>query len=335
VRKLQVASILFIASTMAAITTSAHAQAPGLIPVQGFLSTSDGSAVDGAHRLTFALFDSESGGTQLFTDDYTSIDLDAGHFVVYLGAQDGKPLDLSTFDGGGDLWLEVVIDGTEVISPRMRLGTVPFSAYAQYCGDAATLGGASIDDFGGLNGVAALNCADGETLRWSASDSAWRCEPAVLITRTSGKLPDIRVAATMEATNYLAVAAQTWVQVTGRELDFTKRYADSLLKITYQDTLGTMGRSYDGCTWRILVDGSQVALFSAGDGERLSGAGHWKMANGAHQTWVEALAAGAHKVTVEARGNRGAWNSDYTVGTKECLMGWNTSGNFLSVEEYP
>ena len=122
--------------------------------------------------------------------------------------------------------------------------------------------------------------------------------------------------------------AGTWVDIPQRSLSFVKRYDPSRLKITYQDTLGTAGLYYDGCEWRILLDGGQVAYFSTADSDK--SAGYWHMSNAAHIAWATAV-AGAHTVKVQNRGSRGAW----TTGTTQCLQGWNTVGSFLSIEEIP
>jgi hypothetical protein len=122
------------------------------------------------------------------------------------------------------------------------------------------------------------------------------------------------------------VAASAWITPTGRSVTYTKRLTSSALKITYQDTLGTLGQFYDGCQWRVLLDGNQIAYFSEADADM---PGTWKMSNAAHQTMVTGLAAGSHTVVVQTRGVRGAWGG----GTDQCLMGWNQTGSFLLVEE--
>src|SRR5262249_11376516 len=113
-----------------------------------------------------------------------------------------------------------------------------------------------------------------------------------------------------------------------RVLDFTKQFPNSKLKITYQDTLGALSQFDAGCEWQILLDGNSIAFFSTAD--LFSNNMSWHMANAAHMAWANA-AAGNHRIVVQNRGNRGAWGG----GTEECLSGWNTTGNFLSVEEIP
>jgi hypothetical protein len=144
----------------------------------------------------------------------------------------------------------------------------------------------------------------------------------VVTTTLGGAWPDFRNDATVSA-------AGTWTDITGRSLSLTKRAASSLLKITYQDTLGTFGHLYEGCEWQILVDSAQVAFFSDTDADTPTDV--WRMSNAAHIAWSVGLGAGSHTVKVQTRGNRGAW----TMGTSQCLMGWNSVGGFLSVEEIP
>jgi len=129
-------------------------------------------------------------------------------------------------------------------------------------------------------------------------------------------------------TNSDVVPAGVWRDLPHRLLNFTKQFPGSKLKITYQDTLGTDGQYFAGCEWQILLDGNIVAFFSDADYE---GPMSWRMTNAAHVAWADAP-AGSHQVIVQNRGNRGAWS---IYGTYECLSGWNTTGNFLSVEEIP
>ena len=145
--------------------------------------------------------------------------------------------------------------------------------------------------------------------------------PRSLVTMIGPNLGDVRI-------NANVVPALTWFDVPNRTLSFVKRFADSRLRITYQDTLGGNGRYFAGCEWRMLLDGGEIMFLSDADADRPPDS--WHMTNAAHIAWANA-AAGTHVVQVQNRGNRGAWGS----GTNECLQGWNTTANFLSVEEIP
>lgn len=121
--------------------------------------------------------------------------------------------------------------------------------------------------------------------------------------------------------NSSTVAADSWADVPARKLEYVKTRDASILRIQYQDTLGTLGSNYGQCNWRILVDGNQYAVFSDAD---ITYGGGWRMANATHTALAPGLKAGPHTITVQTYRSSGA---------SECLMGWNTSGNFLSSEE--
>ena len=132
--------LLRLASTAALLLLLplvARADAPPIIPVQGFLTDESGVPEDGPHRLTFFLYDDATGGELLYTDDLSSVDIDSGHFIVYLGAREDNELDLALFQDHPDVWIEIVLDGSETISPRVQLGSVAYAAHAQSCVDAA------------------------------------------------------------------------------------------------------------------------------------------------------------------------------------------------------
>jgi hypothetical protein len=141
-------------------------------------------------------------------------------------------------------------------------------------------------------------------------------DPGVLAFGIAGPLADIRLT-TVHPTN-------TWIPLTGRVVSLVKVSDSSKLRITYQDTLGTRSSSYNACEWRIVVDRAVVSFFSDGDLEIQSLA--WRMTNAAHMAWAFNIPAGTHDIHVE--GLR-------TPYAAECLSGWNTTGNFLSVEEIP
>lgn len=129
------------ALALGAATTAANAvaAAPAIVPVQGHVADANGVAVQGSHDLTFALFDGATSSNVLYTEQRTAVPLDHGDFVVYLGDQAtgdaGAPgPDLATFRDHDEVWLELTIDGTEVIAPRFRIATVPYAGYAPYCG---------------------------------------------------------------------------------------------------------------------------------------------------------------------------------------------------------
>jgi hypothetical protein len=158
---------------------------------------------------------------------------------------------------------------------------------------------------GRLDEVRVIGLATGETYPGRAN----------LITVWGPNLGDHR--------NNSSVAANTWWQVPNRTFNFTKRFASSFLKVTYQDTLGASTDTYDACNWRILLDGNAISVFSDAD---LLGPTNWRMSNAAHVAIASGISAGTHQIRIE---------NHRRPGTSECLQGWNTSGNFIMVEEIP
>ena len=101
--------------------------------------------LDGAIDVSFTLYDGDTGGSVLFSEAQ-SLTLVDGAFVAYIG--DITPLDLAIFRDHEAVFLGVRVgDDPEEMKPRIRLGAVPYAAYAEYAGDAETLGGKLPSDF--------------------------------------------------------------------------------------------------------------------------------------------------------------------------------------------
>lgn len=139
--------------------------------------------------------------------------------------------------------------------------------------------------------------------------------PAVLGFAIATSLPDVRIT--------VNDPADTWLPLTNRVVSLNKSSDSSKLRIIYQDTLGARSSTHNACQWRITVDGAVLASFSDGDVDSVWG---WRMHNGAHMAWGFGIPPGIHEVRVD--GLR-------TDNGTECMSGWNTTGNFLSVEEIP
>jgi len=141
-------------------------------------------------------------------------------------------------------------------------------------------------------------------------------DPALLAFAIVTDLPNVQVT-TSQLQN-------TWYALTNRVVSLNKVTDSSRLRITYQDTLGARTSTLNACQWRIVIDGTVVATFSDDDVEIPSFG--WRIHNGAHMAWALSVPAGTRIIRVD--GLR-------TANAAECLSGWNTTGNFLSVEEIP
>jgi hypothetical protein len=108
-------------------TAGALAVVPNLIPVQGILTQTDGTPVDGMMDFGFAIFDVDEAGTSIWSETQDDVDVDNGFFSVYLG--DSTAIDPSALLAYTQLWLEITLDPTgdnETLS-RIQLGSMPFA----------------------------------------------------------------------------------------------------------------------------------------------------------------------------------------------------------------
>ncbi|MCC6625542.1 MAG: hypothetical protein IT385_30165 [Deltaproteobacteria bacterium] len=112
--------------TLALATAStAAAQVPGSIPIQGYLTDADGQPVDGPTSIEIDLYD---GNVSIHAETH-QVDVDQGAFIVHFG---GGDLDLELFRDHDDLSIGVSVDGV-ALAPRFDLGAVPYAAYSHYC----------------------------------------------------------------------------------------------------------------------------------------------------------------------------------------------------------
>ncbi|MFH1807566.1 MAG: hypothetical protein ABIJ09_02385 [Pseudomonadota bacterium] len=128
--------IALLSTVLAAalISSGVRAAVPQHLYYTGYL-TDGGAPASMSADLLFELFDQNSGGTALWSERHDSVSVQDGHFEVPLNSAG----DLDTFLDGSDHWLQVTV-GSQVLLPRLPLGSVP---YALHAGDADTLEGLS------------------------------------------------------------------------------------------------------------------------------------------------------------------------------------------------
>ena len=85
---------------------SAWAAVPSTIGYQGFLTSANGTPVDGAVVMTFRLYAADSGGSPLWTETQLSVNVSGGVFEVVLGSL--TPLTPLAFDV--PYWLTTAIN---------------------------------------------------------------------------------------------------------------------------------------------------------------------------------------------------------------------------------
>ncbi len=111
---------------------------PMTINYQGKLTDPNGSVLNGEYQMSFSLFNTDTNGTALWSEQQT-VTLINGIYNVQLGAV--NPLSASIFDNDA-LFLEVGIE-SETLLPRHKLASVAFAIRAQ---EAETVGGIPVED---------------------------------------------------------------------------------------------------------------------------------------------------------------------------------------------
>jgi hypothetical protein len=92
---------------------------------------------DGVYPMIFKVYDSEAGGTALWTET-KDVAVGNGLFSTLLGEM--TRLNPSIFDGRA-LWMGVTVDADPEATPRMRIAHAPYALHAQQASAADTLGG--------------------------------------------------------------------------------------------------------------------------------------------------------------------------------------------------
>src|SRR3989338_7137931 len=115
-------SLVLSAYCLVLTSSSLYAEVPHLIRYQGQAVDSNGVPLEGPYTLTFRLYDAETGGTELWKEEQTSVQLTGGHFSVLLGQQ--TPLS-PTMDWSVPCWLSVQVNGEPELTPRPRITSVP------------------------------------------------------------------------------------------------------------------------------------------------------------------------------------------------------------------
>ena len=119
--------ILFSYSIIIMLLSIALYAVPGTITYQGKLTVRNKPA-EGTFTMSFAIFNSETGGTRLWPSsgyENHSVEVSKGIYTAYLGA--GSPPIPITSDvfKDNEAWIEIVVSGTAM--PRTKIHTVPYA----------------------------------------------------------------------------------------------------------------------------------------------------------------------------------------------------------------
>ena len=120
-------------ATILLIVTGTFATVPNQINFQGTLTDSTGSPITDTRLMVFSIYDQESGGSLLWAETHTSVDVADGIFHVMLGSVTPVPSSIFT---GTTLWLETTVEG-QTLDPRTELATIPYG-FKSFDADHAT-----------------------------------------------------------------------------------------------------------------------------------------------------------------------------------------------------
>jgi hypothetical protein len=109
---------------------TAMAQVPDNMHIQGNIAATAGEPLEGAHDLRFEIYDNNTGGNLLWSETHTDVAFANGYYSATLGAQ-GSPMTFSALAFSQSLWLEITIDGSDVLAPRTPLLASAYSMTAR------------------------------------------------------------------------------------------------------------------------------------------------------------------------------------------------------------
>ncbi|HEX2896775.1 MAG TPA: hypothetical protein VHP63_01830 [candidate division Zixibacteria bacterium] len=131
---------------------SVSAAIPQFIKYQGLLTDTSGATLNGSQNMTFKLYDAASGGNLLWTESQ-SVNVTDGLFQVSLGAS--TPLITDIFEAAQELWLGVSVGANPEMSPRERIGAVPYAHLAEVAQNAISTPGSPWIQAGNLSDLVA------------------------------------------------------------------------------------------------------------------------------------------------------------------------------------
>lgn len=117
-----------IAVSVMLFTGRLWAAVPSLVNIQGRLADPTGvNKPDGTYKLKFTLFDQATGGSQLWTETQTAVPVKNGVFQAFLGQVTSLG---TTFNGSGDVYLEIQVENDPAMVPRQRIVSAPLALRA-------------------------------------------------------------------------------------------------------------------------------------------------------------------------------------------------------------
>lgn len=130
-RGLKLAATVLVGLSLLVIFSIAGASpaVPQMINYQGRLTDASGNPLNGTYSITFKLYSVGTGGSAIWTETHSNVNVSNGLFNVLLGST--TPLDASKFTG--TTYLGVTVGSDPEMTPRQRLVSVPYALVAATC----------------------------------------------------------------------------------------------------------------------------------------------------------------------------------------------------------
>ncbi|MCP4566883.1 MAG: hypothetical protein GY841_04800 [FCB group bacterium] len=132
---LRVALVLMIIVWLGGPT---YSEVPRFVNYQGLLTSTSGTPLDTTVTIMFILYDDSIGGSALWIESHEDVEVIRGIFQVVLGKE--ATFELDDFDSP-ERYLGIKIGLNPVISPRIRVVSVPFTSRALYSDNANSVDG--------------------------------------------------------------------------------------------------------------------------------------------------------------------------------------------------
>ena len=116
-------TILSIITALCCSAVCVFAAVPNSINFQGTLTDSSGSPITGSRDFQFFLYADSVGGSSLWNESHSMVNVTDGLFRILLGINSPFPDTLFT---GQALWMETVVQ-SETLAPRKKIVSVPYS----------------------------------------------------------------------------------------------------------------------------------------------------------------------------------------------------------------
>lgn len=123
--------VFFLTAFGSKIYSQTNSGIPYVFAFQGIISEKDGSAIpDGSYDISFALYDVKEGGTPLWREDHSALEIKNGVISVLIGKKNiNNPISV-IFDR--KYFLDITINTDLIIRQRIELGTAAYSLGSEF-----------------------------------------------------------------------------------------------------------------------------------------------------------------------------------------------------------